>query len=69
MATGDPLLRQGGLHGGDRRGENVRLLKHLRSVWPVQRAEHGAVVELHSFIEFNHRELIPARLGAPVFIL
>lgn len=69
MATGDAFLSQGGLHGGDGRGENVRLLKHLRRVWPIQRAEDGAVVKLHSFVKFDYRELIPASLCAPVFIL
>lgn len=69
MAAGDALLGQCGLHGRNGGGENVRLLKHLRSVWPIQRAEHGAVVELHPFIQFNYRELVPARLGAPVFVL
>lgn len=69
MATGDAFLSQGGLHGGDGGGENVGLLKHLRGVWPIQRAEDGAVVELHSFVKFNYRELLPARLCAPVFIL
>ncbi len=69
MAAGDALLGQCGLQGRNWRGENVRLLKHLRSVWPIQWAEHSAVVELHPLIQFNDRELVPARLGAPVFIL
>lgn len=69
MAAGDALLRQGGLHGGNGGGENVRLLKHLGSMWPIERAEHGAVVKLHSFVQFNHRELVPAGLGTPVFVL
>lgn len=69
MAAGDALLCKGGLQSRNGGGENVGLLEHLRSMWPVQRAEHSAVVELHSFIELNYRELVPARLGAPVFIL
>lgn len=69
MAAGDALFSQRGLHGRNGGGENVRLLENLRSVWPIQRAEHGAVVELHSFIQFNYRELVPTWLGAPVFIL
>lgn len=69
MAAGDALLGQSGLHGGNGGGENVRLLKHLWSVWPVQWAEHSAVVQLHAFIQLNHGELVPTRLGAPVFIL
>lgn len=69
MATCDALFSQGGLHSRNGRGENIRLLKNLRSVRSIQRAEHGAVVQLHSFIEFNYRELVPTGLGAPVFIL
>lgn len=69
MAAGDAFLSQGGLHGGDGRRENVRLLEHLRGVRPIQRAEDGAVVKLHSFVKFDDRELVPARLGAPVFVL
>lgn len=69
MAAGDALLGQCGLHGRNGRGENVRLLEHLRGMWPIQRAEHCAVVEFHPFIQLNYRELVPARLGAPVFVL
>lgn len=69
MATGDALLSQCGLHGRNRRWEDVRLLKHLRSMWSIQWAEHSAVVELHTLEQFNYRELIPARFGAPVFVL
>lgn len=36
MAAGDALLSQSGLQGRNGRGENVGLLKHLRSIWPVQ---------------------------------
>lgn len=60
MAAGDALLGQGGLHGGDGGGEDVRLLKHLRSVRPIQRAENRAVVELHPFVQLDYRELVPA---------
>lgn len=69
VAAGDALLRQRGLHRGDRGRENVRLLQHLRSVGSVQRAERRAVVELRSLVQLDHRELIPAGLGAPVFVL
>lgn len=69
MAAGDALLSQCGLQGRNGGGENIRLLKHLRSMWPIQRAEHSAVVELHAFIQFYYRELVPARLGAPVLVL
>lgn len=69
VAAGDALLRQRGLHRRDGRGENVRLLQHLRSVRSVQRAEHCAVVELRPLVQFNHRELVPARLGTPVLVL
>lgn len=69
MAAGDALLGQSGLHSGNGGGENVRLLKHLWSVRPVQRTEHCAVVQLHPFIQLDDGELVPARLGAPVFIL
>lgn len=69
VAAGDALLRQRGLHRRDRGWENVRLLQHLRGVRSVQGAEHRAVVELRSLVQFNHRELVPAKLGAPVFVL
>lgn len=69
MAAGDALLSQCGLHSRNGGGENVRLLKHLRGMWPIQWAEHSTVVELHPLIQFNYRELVPARLGAPVFVL
>lgn len=69
VAAGDALLRQRGLHRRDGGRENVRLLQHLGGVRPVQRAEHCAVVELRSLVQFNHRELVPARLGAPVLVL
>lgn len=38
-------------------------------MWSIQRAEHSAVVELHALVQLDHRELVPAGLGAPVFIL
>lgn len=69
MAAGDALLGQRGLHGRNGGRENVRLLKHLRGMWPIQRAEHSAVVQLHPLVQLDYRELVPAGLGAPVFIL
>lgn len=69
MAAGDALLRQRGLHCGNGGGEDVGLLEHLRGVRAIQRAEHSAVIELHALVEFDHRELISAGLGAPVFVL
>lgn len=69
VAAGDALLSQCGLHRCNGWWENVGLLQHLRSVGSVQGAEHCAVVELRSLVQFNHRELVPAWLGAPVFVL
>lgn len=69
MAAGDALLCQRGLHCGNGRGEDVGLLEHLRGMWSIQRAKHSAVVELHALVQLNHRELVPAGLGAPVFVL
>lgn len=69
MAAGDALLGQCGLHSRDGGRENVRLLKHLRDMWPIQRAEHSAVVQLHPLVQLDYGELVPAGLGAPVFIL
>lgn len=69
MAAGDTLLGKRGLQSRNGGGENVRLLKHLRSMWSIQWAEHSAVVQLHPLVEFNYRELVPPRFGAPVFIL
>lgn len=69
MAAGDALLGQRGLHGRNGGGEDVRLLQHLRGMWPIQRAEHGAVVQLHPLVQLDYRELVPAGLGAPVFVL
>lgn len=69
MAAGDALLSKRGLQSRNGGGENVRLLKHLRSIWSIQWAEHSAVVQLHPLVQFNYRELVPPRLGAPVFIL
>lgn len=54
MTASDAFLSQGGLHGRNRGGEYVRLLKHLRRMRSIQRAEHGAVVQLHSFIELDY---------------
>lgn len=54
MAARDAFLSQGGFHGRNGGGENVRLLKHLRNMWPIQGAEDSTVVELHSFIQFNY---------------
>lgn len=69
MAAGDALLSQRGLHGGNRGGEDVGLLQHLRGVRAIQRAEHGAVVQLHALVQLDHGELVSARLGAPVLVL
>lgn len=69
MATGDSLLCEGGLQGADRRGEDVGLLQHMRRVRSIQRAEHCAVIQLHSLEELQHRELVPSRFGVPVCIL
>lgn len=69
MAAGDALLSQRGLHCRNGGGENVGLLEHLRGMWSIQWAEHSAVVELHPLVQLDHRELVPARLGAPVFVL
>lgn len=69
MAAGDALLRQRGLHSGNGGGEDVGLLEHLRGVRSIQRAEHSAVVQLHALVQLDHRELVSAGLGAPVFVL
>lgn len=69
MAACDALLRQRGLHCGNGGGEDVGLLQHLRGMWSIQRAKHSAVVELHALIQLDYRELVPAGLGAPVFVL
>lgn len=69
MAASDAFLRQRGLHCGNGGGEDVGLLEHLRGMWSIQRAEHSAVVELHALVQLDHRELVSAGFGAPVFVL
>lgn len=69
MTAGDAFLRQRGLYCGNGGGEDVGLLEHLRGMRSVQRAEHSAVVELHALVQLDHRELVSAGLGAPVFVL
>lgn len=69
MTAGDASLGDGGLHGTDSRGEDVRLLEDLRQNRAVQGAEGCGVVLLRPLVQLQHGELVPTRLGVPVLIL
>lgn len=69
MPTGDALLSECCLQCAYRRGEYVGLLQDLRWVRSVQRAEHRAVVQLHTLKKLKHRKLVSPRLCVPVNIL